>query len=117
MEWQGQLPDNFVHIVGVCKRDADATQLRAGLQVLNFSLVVPDPFSDRDVYIDCVAMGDAVDALEGFVTGGELLCVIGRLTFRSWTDANGVQRSGKVVYVDKVYDQEDMEAENEHQQG
>ena len=111
MEWSGDLPDNFVHIVGTCKRDAEATYVRSGLQVLNFSLVVPDQFSDRDVYIDCVAFGDAVEALEGFVTGGETLRVIGRLTFRSWTDATGMQRNGKVVYVYEVYDQEDMEAE------
>ena len=104
-----EMPSNYVHIVGRCMRSADANKIREGLSALNFSLAVPDFGNDRDVFVDCIAYGEAVEDLEGFVSEGETLHIEGHLSFRSFTDTRGFRRTGRVVIVDKVHDEQDTE--------
>lgn len=95
--------ENFVHIEGTVKRDAEAVEPRPNIMVTSFCLAVPDPAMDGAmVYVDCFAATDASNQLEGFVSKGERLAVDGRLTFRTMTDYKGRKKSAMVVYVDNV---------------
>ena len=94
---------NEVRLVGTVKRDSEATELRNGVRVMDFCLVVPDAVYDHaSVYVDCFAATDCVNQLDGFVTEGEALEVEGHLTFRTMTDHKGRKKSAMVVYVDNA---------------
>ena len=101
------LPDNFVHLHGKVKRDVEAREVREGLQVIDFCLVVSSGDAGKNVYVDCEAYGTVVDYMEGFVRGGEKITVEGRITYRSWTDCWGTLRSGRTIIVDELeYEEE-----------
>lgn len=102
------LPDNFVHMRGTVKRDAEARRVREGLEVIDFCLEVPSGDTGKNVFVDCEAYGTVVDCMEGFVEMGETITAEGRIAYRSWTDSRGVLHSGKIVIVDDVeYEEED----------
>ena len=96
--------DNYVRIVGTAKYDSEAREIREGLMVLNFTLVVDGVGNERPTFVDCVAYDQHIvrEQMEGFVEAGEEFEVEGHLTFRSFTQSNGVLRSGMVVYVDSM---------------
>ena len=96
------LPDNFVHLTGVIKRDAEARRVREGLHIMDFTIVVGAEEGRRGTYIDCEAYGPAIEATEGYVEEGELVTIEGHFGFRTWTDPNGVRRSGRVIIVDEI---------------
>ena len=96
---------NSVHIEGSVKRDASMVEVRPGIKVMDFCLVVDDPMAEGlSVYVDCYAPTDAVNMLDGFVSEGERLGVDGALTFRTVTDRRGARRTGMNVYVENVYE-------------
>lgn len=101
------LPDNFVHMRGTVKRDAEARRVREGLRIMDFTLVVGETPETRGTYIDCEAYGPVVDQVDGFVEEGELVTAEGHFGFRTWTDADGIRRSGRVVIVDEIECKED----------
>lgn len=103
----GALPDNFVHMRGTVKRDAEARTVRDGLPILDFTLVVPSGDTARDVYVDCVAYGDVVEDTEGFVEEGEEVTVEGRMGFRTWTDSYGNRKRGCIVVANSIECEED----------
>ena len=97
------MAENYVHIEGTVKRDAEAVEPRSGVMVMSFCLAVPDPSNeDMMVFVDCFAATDASRQLDGFVTKDERLAVDGQLTFRTMTDYKGRKKSALVVYVDNV---------------
>lgn len=111
MDWNGKMPVNFVRFEGVVKRNAEAKELRKGLSVMDFTLVVPSLDGGQGVYVDCEAYGDAVETIGGYVEEGETIGFVGRMGYRTWTDGRGVKRSGTIAIVDR-FDTE-LEAFNE----
>lgn len=95
---------NHVILTGTAKASVEATTLRDGHRVMDFTLVVRDNVSRRPTFVDCVAKGaEIVDGqLEGFVNEGEEFEVEGHLTFRTFTRPDGTMRSGLVVYVESA---------------
>lgn len=92
---------NAVSIEGRVKRSEGSVNVRSGVNIMNFCLMIPDPLNkNADVYVDCFATTGATERLSGFVRAGELIGVEGSLTFRTYTDAKGYKRSGIFVYVD-----------------
>ena len=90
------LPDNFVHLTGVIKRDAEARRVREGLHIMDFTIVVGAEEGRRGTYIDCEAYGPVIEATEGFVEEGELVTIEGRVGFRTWS-LNKVFISGNLT--------------------
>lgn len=95
---------NQVIISGTVKRDANASN-----GFLDFALVVPGE-KRADVF-DCWTSDrtDAYRELEGFVSEGEELTVIGHLCKRTWTaqdrlagDLVEVKATKTIVFVDNI---------------
>lgn len=101
------LPDNFVHLSGTIKRDAEARLVREGLRIMDFTLVVGATPETRGTYIDCEAYGHVVEQAEGFMEEGEGVTIEGHFGFRTWTDSQGVRRSGRVIIIDEIEYEED----------
>ncbi len=98
---------NYVNVGGHVKSDSTAGRVRAGLSVINFTLMVDGPKEgDRPTYVDCTSYDQHVvnDLLEGFVNAGEWLQCEGYLSFRTFTDSNGTKRSGLIVQVTDIVD-------------
>ena len=95
---------NIVHLEGRAKRDSKAVDVRPGLSVMDFCLMVPEPPNgEKSVYVDCFATSLAVRQLDGYVAEGEMIGIDGHLTFRSYTDPHGHIRSAVVVFADSAY--------------
>ena len=97
------MQDNQVYIRGTVKRDAEGVATPSGGKMMNFCLAIPDAFNRKTmVYVDCVAMAEIVDEIEGFLTEGEEVTVGGSLTFRTVTKENGKKKTGLSVYVESI---------------
>lgn len=97
-----ELPDNFVHLTGTIKRYAEERRVREGLHVMDFTIVVGATPETRGTYVDCEAYGPVIEATDGYVDEGELVTIEGHVGFRTWTDQNGVRRTGRVIIVDEI---------------
>ena len=96
---------NYVRIVGSVKRNAEAESVREGLRALNFTVEAPTD-SDRPTYVDCIAYGDVVESIEGFVEAGEPIEVEGFLMFRTYTDGRGRKKSSLYVMAESITTEE-----------
>lgn len=95
------MDNNSVHVVGKVKRDAQASEPRDGMRIINFTLVV-EMEGEKPLYVDCAAMNDACDSLDGYVERDEILAVDGWLTHRTYTGADGRVRTSMVVMAERV---------------
>ena len=100
------MQNNRVHVEGVVKRDARANEVRNGVRLLDFCLVVKAE-EGPDTYVDVFAPTGASDGLNGFVREGEAIGVDGFLTFRTYTSETGRKRSGLVVQAYDAYEIEE----------
>ena len=116
MDWNGKLPVNFVRFEGTVKRNAEANEIRKGLSVIDFTLVVPSLDGGQGVYVDCEAYGDAVETIGGYVEEGETIGFVGRMCYRTWTDSRGVKRSGTIAIVDQFDTELEAFAEEEYEE-
>lgn len=99
------MDSNFVKLTGTVKRDSSAMEIRSNFNVLDFCLVTPTVDAE-DVFVDCFAFGAVCDELEGKVFAGERLTVTGTLTYRTYTTCFGKKKTGIVVNVDSVYEED-----------
>ena len=104
------MESNEVRLRGTVKRDAVAAEGR-GNKVLDFALEVWNESSKRKDVFDCrmTSLSDAMDELEGFVSEGEELEVVGHLEKMTNTERQRVagvwmevRHTGVVVYVDEI---------------
>ena len=105
------MENNSVHMLGTVKRDATAMENGKGGHTLDFALQVTNPVNGRFDIFDCrltdysAAMAD----LEGFVTEGEELEIMGHLEKRTATEGcrlSGawveVRNTSTIIYVDAI---------------
>lgn len=90
--------NNYVRLVGTVKRDAEAQDMGNGVKALYFALEV-ESITGRLEIFDCkmTDQSPAYEQLEGFVSAGEPLTVIGHLEKRTYT--NSERLSGAMVEV------------------
>lgn len=99
---------NLVAFVGRLTADPELRTTPNGVSVTSFSIAVDRPFqrsgADRQTdFFDIVAWRNTAEFITRFFHKGNLICVQGYMTTRTYTDKNGVNR--------KVYE---MIAENAH---
>jgi len=105
------MENNSVHLLGVVKRNAQAGDNGKGGQVLDFAIQVTNPTNGRYDIFDCrlTDYSAAMKKLEGFVSEGEELELVGHLERVTRTEAQrlaGVWVEARVtqtiVYVDSI---------------
>lgn len=108
------MDNNEVRLSGTVKRDARAGNSGSN-EVLDFAVEVMNERGRYDIY-DCrlTSQSAAYEQLEGFVSAGEPIEVIGHLAKRTTTESNRVagilveiKSTNVFIYVDSVVVEDD----------
>ena len=94
---------NSIVLLGRATSAIELKQTQAGKSVVNFSLAVKRPFTkDTTDFFTIVAWDNQAEILSKYVGKGQLVCIRGHLTTRSWEDNNGNKRSATEVIATEV---------------
>lgn len=99
---------NKTVLMGRLVRDAELRKTTTGKSVTNFTLAVDRDFKSDDGergcdFLDVIAWGSAAELVCSYFTKGRMMCVVGRLTVRRWTDKDGKERRNTEVSAENVY--------------
>ena len=99
---------NRVFLIGNLTRDPELRYAPSGTPVVNFGLAVntsitrPNSEPREDVcFVRIVVWGKQAEACKQYLTKGRLVCIEGRLIYRSW-EQEGKTRSTLEVRADRV---------------
>ena len=94
---------NSIVLLGRATSAIELKQTQAGKSVVSFSLAVKRPFTkDTTDFFTIVAWDNQAEILSKYVGKGQLVCIRGHLTTRSWEDNNGNKRSATEVIASEV---------------
>jgi single-strand DNA-binding protein len=100
---------NKVLLMGNLTRDPQLSYLPSQTAVVDFALAVNRRWTGRDgqdkdetCFVDCRAFGQQAENINKYLSKGRLVFVEGRLTFNSWTAADGTRRSKHRVTVERL---------------
>jgi single-strand DNA-binding protein len=98
---------NKILLMGNLTRDPQLSYLPSQTAVVDFGLAVNRNWTGRDgekkeetCFVDCRAFGRTAENINKYMTKGRPLFVEGRLTYDTWTAADGTKRSRHRVTVD-----------------
>ena len=99
---------NHIVLMGRLTRDPELRRTGSGLSVASFTLAVDHDYAseggNRGVdFIDIVAWRGTADFVCKYFTKGQMVCVVGRLQIRNWTDKDGSKRRTAEVVASNVY--------------
>ena len=99
---------NKITLIGRVGR-VDVKTFTNGNKIVEASLATSFRYKDRDGnrqeltdWHNLVFNGVQADIVERYVTKGDMLAVQGRMTYREYTDANGVKKTIAEVRVDEL---------------
>ena len=100
---------NVVNISGNLTRDPELRRTAGGTAVLGFGVAVNDRRKNRQTgewedcpnFVDCTMFGTRAEKLEGMLTKGTKVCILGKLRYMSW-EGDGRKRSKIEVIVDDI---------------
>lgn len=100
---------NAVNISGNLTRDSELRRTAGGTAVLGFGVAVNDrrknqqtgEWEDYPNFVDCTMFGTRAEKLEGMLTKGTKVCILGKLRYASW-EKDGQKRSKIEVIVDDI---------------
>jgi single-strand DNA-binding protein len=94
---------NTITLLGRATSQIECKQTQAGKSVVSFSLAVKRPFTkDITDFFTIVAWDNQAELLSKYVGKGQLVCIRGHLTTRSWTDGQGNKRYATEVVANEV---------------
>jgi len=98
---------NKILLIGNLTRDPQLSYLPSQTAVVEFGLAVNRRWKSREgeareetCFVDCRAFGRTAENINKYTSKGRPLFVEGRLTFDSWTAADGTKRSRHRVTVE-----------------
>ena len=98
---------NHVAIEGRLSHDPELKKTGSGASVTNFRIVSEKPFKsdtgDKVDYISCVAWNKLADNICKYCNTKTLVCIEGRLTSRSYDNAQGQKVYVMEVLCDKIH--------------
>lgn len=97
---------NIITLIGRAGQDPERRTLNSGDPVANFSLATSERWKDasgekkeRTQWHRIVAFGAVADVLAKYVKKGDQVGISGQMTYRKWTDKEGVERMSAEVVV------------------
>jgi single-strand DNA-binding protein len=91
---------NKVQLIGRLGQDPDLRTLESGKKVAHFTLATSGSYKSADgskieetTWHSIVAWNGLAEIASKFLRKGREVCVEGRITYRTYTDKNGMQRS------------------------
>lgn len=101
---------NQVHLLGRCGQDPDIRIVGANNAMkASFSLCTGGKYQTRDgkevddsAWHNIVAWRNLAGLADSYIRKGSLLFIIGHLTYRRYTDSNGIERLITEIVADKI---------------
>lgn len=99
---------NIVCITGNLGKDPDIRSTASGTTIMQFSLAVNerrkvnDEWTDYTHWIPCVVIGSRAESLSRILHKGSKVGITGRLSYSSWKNESGENRSKIEVKVSEV---------------
>ena len=93
---------NKVIIIGRNTKDIELRQTTAGTSAVEFSVAVKRTFKSANGeyesdFINCVAFKNTAELISRYVGKGDMVCVVGRLQTRNYTN-----KEGRKIYVTEI---------------
>lgn len=93
---------NKVIIIGRNTKDIELKQTTAGISAVEFSIAVKRNFKSANGeyesdFINCVAFKNTAELISRYVNKGDMVCVVGRIQTRSYTN-----KEGRKIYVTEI---------------
>lgn len=93
---------NKVIIIGRNTKEIELRQTTAGTSAVEFSVAVKRTFKSANGeyesdFINCVAFKNTAELISRYVNKGDMVCVVGRIQTRNYTN-----KEGRKVYVTEV---------------
>lgn len=94
---------NSLVLLGRTTAPIELKQTQAGKSVVSFSLAVKRPFTkDTTDFFTVCAWDKQAELLSKYVNKGDLICIRGHLTTRTWEDQQGNKRYATEVVASEV---------------
>ncbi len=99
---------NKVILMGNLTRDPEIRSLPSGMLVANFGLATSRKYKQGDelkeevCFTDIVVFGKQAENCGKYLTKGNGIMLDGRLSYRSWEDADGKKRSKHEVVAESI---------------
>ncbi len=100
---------NTVQLVGNVGQDPEIRNLEGGKKVASFSIATSDSYKnekgekvDQTEWHRIVAWGNSAEIIEKYVTKGNQIGIVGKLTHRTYDDKDGIKRNITEVLVNEV---------------
>lgn len=97
---------NIITLIGRAGGDPERRETKSGEPVANFSLATSERWKDasgekkeRTQWHRITAFGAVADVLAKYVKKGDQVGISGQMTYRKWTDKEGVERMSAEVVV------------------
>ena len=100
---------NRVQLIGHVGQDPEVKNLEGGKKVASLSLATNDSFInakgekvEQTEWHRAIAWGKTAEIIEKYVLKGKEIAIDGKLTNRSYDDANGVKRYVSEIVINEV---------------
>lgn len=93
---------NSISISGNLGKDAERRALGDGTAVLSFSVADSQGRDKPTIWWNCSIFGKRADALEQYLTKGQVVTVNGSVSEREWSDKDGNKRKSMDVRVNDI---------------
>lgn len=94
---------NKIILMGRLVRDPSVKITSENLKICNYTIAVNRRFQLGADFFDCVAFGKAAEFVERWFHKGNMIAVVGRLEFESYTGKDGINRKSAKVIADEHY--------------
>ena len=93
---------NKVILIGRNTKDIELKQTTAGTSAVEFSIAVKRNFKSANGeyesdFVNCVAFKNTAELISKYVNKGDMVCVVGRIQTRSYTN-----KEGRKIYVTEI---------------
>lgn len=100
---------NRVQLIGHLGHDPEIKTLESGKKLARFTLATNENFKNAEglkteetTWHNIVAWNGSAEIASKYLTKGKEVCVDGRITYRTYTDKNGVQKGSTEIVVNEL---------------
>lgn len=100
---------NRVQLIGHLGHDPEIKTLESGKKLARFTLATNENFKNAEglkteetTWHNIVAWNGSAEIASKYLTKGKEVCIDGRITYRTYTDKNGVQKGSTEIVVNEL---------------
>jgi len=100
---------NRVQLIGHLGHDPEIKTLESGKKLARFTLATNENFKNAEglkteetTWHNIVAWNGSAEIASKYLAKGKEVCIDGRITYRTYTDKNGVQKGSTEIVVNEI---------------